>query len=244
MVKLIIAQPLSSNRLEYDAIVPLKETDHQRYFVDAKVFVEQKPLVGSSANTNLFQAFGQSVRFGVRTLRDHGQAFWGASTGYDSLWRQGVYFQQAGAAFEYNTQSYQLVLTAGLPFSSSIDQMSGHAPLASVNAQLSLPTGAPGLSVQPRIYVVGSHSTGSAIGGQLQFTYSWDRTWSATLASSYDALTGASGSLTFQVLLPQRSGAVASTTIDPDLVNSFAGAVGNNGSRVIRLDNVPAASGN
>jgi hypothetical protein len=244
MVKLIIAQPLSSNRLEYDAIVPLKETDHQRYFVDAKVFVEQKPLVGSSANTNLFQAFGQSVRFGVRTLRDHGQAFWGASTGYDSLWRQGVYFQQAGAAFEYNTQSYQLVLTAGLPFSSSMDQMSGHAPLASVNAQLSLPTGAPGLSVQPRIYVVGSHSTGSALGGQLQFTYSWDRTWSATLASSYDALTGASGSLTFQVLLPQRSGAVASTTIDPDLVNSFAGAVGNNGSRVIRLDNVPAASGN
>ena len=248
MVKLVIAQPLSSNRLEYDAIVPLHETDRQRYFLDAKVFVEQRPLSGSSSEVDPFQAFGQSARLGVRSLLDHGQAFWGASAGYDSLWRQGVYFQQAGLALEYTSKSYQWVLTAGLPFPSasaqSSIQASAHAPLASVNVQLSLPTGAPGLSVQPRVYVVGNDFTGSALGGQLQFTYSWDRTWSATLASSYDALTGASGSLTFQVVLPQRSGGEVPAGVAPDLVNSFAGAVGNNGSRVIRLDQVPSASGN
>lgn len=244
MVKLVIGQPMSSNRFEYDAIVPVHETDRQRYFIDAKVFVEQRPLSGASSDPNPFQAFGQSARFGVRSLLDHGQAFWGVSAGYDSLWRQGVYFQQAGLALEYNTKPVQWVLTAGLPFSTASVQASGHTPLASVNVQVSLPTGAAGLSVQPRLYVLGSESTGSAIGAQLQFTYAWDRTWSATLASSYDALTGTSGSLTFQVLLPQRSAAETPSRIDPALVNSFAGAVGNNGSRVIRLDQVPAASGN
>jgi hypothetical protein len=93
-------------------------------------------------------------------------------------------------------------------------------------------------------YVVGSNSTGSAVGGQLQFTYSFARSWSATLASNYDDLTGVSGSLTFQVLFPRRQPESFGAAIHPSLINSFAGAVGNNGSRVIRLDNAPAASGN
>lgn len=244
MFKLVLSQPYGSNRLEYDMVVPLRETESLRTFVDAKVFAQEQPLIDPTPGTGFIQAYGQSARLGVRGLVERGTGFWGASAGYDSLWQQGAYFQQAGLALEYNRQDYQLVLTSGVPFSAPSLQLAPNTPLASVNLQLSLPTGYPGLAVQPRVYVVGSDSTGSAVGGQLQFTYSFARTWSATLASNYDALTGASGSLTFQVVLPQRSGAREAARISPTMINGFAGAVGNNGSRVIRLDNEPASSGN
>ena len=244
MIKLVIPQPYSSNRLEYDYIVPLAQTAHDRYFFDAKIFASEQPLIGASAGSDFFQAFGQSARLGVWTLFEQGNAFRGASVGYDSLWQQGEYYQQIGAAFEYTKRDYQLVLTMGLPMTPPGATASGDTPLASVNLQVSLPTGYPGLAVQPRVYVVGSNSTGSAVGGQLQFTYSFARSWSATLASNYDELTGVSGSLTFQVLFPQRQPDSVGTAINPSLINSFAGAVGNNGSRVIRLDNAPEASGN
>lgn len=244
MIKLVIPQPYSSNRIEYDYILPVVQTARDRYFLDAKVFASEQPLIGASAGSDFIQAFGQSARLGVRTLFEQGNGFRGASVGYDSLWQQGEYYQQLGAAFEYTKQDYQVVLTMGLPLSPASATAAGSTPLASVNVQLSLPTGYPGLAVQPRVYVVGSESTGSAVGGQLQFTYSFARSWSATLASNYDDLTGVSGSLTFQVLFPQRQPASVGATINPNLINSFAGAVGNNGSRVIRLDNAPAASGN
>jgi hypothetical protein len=244
MIKLVIPQPYSSNRLEYDYIFPIVQTARDRYFLDAKVFASEQPLIGASAGSDFIQAFGQSARLGVRTLFEAGTGFRGVSVGYDSLWQQGEYYQQLGAALEYTKQDYQLVLTMGLPLSAAGATPAGATPLASVNVQVSLPTGYPGLAVQPRVYVVGSNSTGSAVGGQLQFTYSFARSWSATLASNYDDLTGVSGSLTFQVLFPRRQPESFGAAIHPSLINSFAGAVGNNGSRVIRLDNAPAASGN
>lgn len=244
MYKLVISQPYGSNRLEYDMVVPLHETDSKRTFVDAKLFAEEKPLIDAAPESSFLYAYGQSARLGVRELIRRGDGFWGASAGYDSMWQQGVYYQQVGLALEYSRQDYQVVLTSGLPFSAPRAQLAHSAPLASVNLQVSLPAGYPGLAVQPRIYVVGSDSTGSAVGGQLQFTYSFARTWSATLASNYDALTGVSGSLTFQVMLPRRSGVREASRISPALINGFAGAVGNNGSRVIRLANEPASSGN
>lgn len=243
MIKLVIPQPLASNRLEYDYVLPLRESITTRSFLDAKVFAQQKPFV-EGGDRSFIENYGQSVRVGSRSLFDGGNAFRGASIGYDSLQYNGAYFQQIGAALEYTRQSYQLVLTAGIPFSAPDAQKTGSTPLASVNLQLSLPSGHPGLAVQPRIYLLGSSNTGSAFGGQLQFTYSFSESWSATLASNYDALTGVSGSLTLQVLLPQRRAKSSAERINPNLITSFSGAVGNNGSRVIRLDHVPSSSGN
>jgi len=244
MFKLVVPQPLGSNRLEYDAILPFRETDSERYFLDAKGFVTEQPLVGTAPGAGFIQGYGQSARIGVRSLLDRGHAFRGVSLGYDNLWLGGAVFQQVGAALEYNRPKVQWVITAGVPVSAPNLQQSDAVPLASVNLQVSLPTGAPGLSVQPRAYVVGSDRTGTAVGGQLQFTYSFASSASVTLASNYDALTGLSGSLTFQVVLPQRRGSDRSSTIDPGLINAFAGAVGNNGSSVIRLVGQPSVSGN
>lgn len=240
LVKLVIPQPASSNRFEYDYIFPLLESNSERFFIDQKFFVTQKPL-GNSDSNGLINSYGQSSRIGVRSLFDVGNSFHGVSLGYDSLWNQGSYFHQFGFAFEYTKQDYQLVLTAGIPIS---HEQFGDVPLTSVNFQISLPTSFAGLAFQPRIYLVSSDSTGSAVGGQLQLTYSFDSTTSATIASNYDPITGSSGSLTFQTLFPRRSNTAITNLINPNLLNSFAGAVGNNGSRIIRLADNPDASGN
>jgi len=244
MVKLVIPQPLSSNRAEYDYVLPLFQGASHRIFLDTKVFTEQRPFLGATPGSPLVQSFGQSARLGMRQLFSQGQVYWGASMGYDSLWQQGSYFQQAGIALEYSRPNIQWVLTAGLPFAAPKSQSAGNVPLSSVNLQVSLPTGVKGLAVQPRIYAVGSSSTGSAVGGQLQFTYGFAPGWSATLASNYDAIGGASGSLTIQVVFPQRSAKQVGGSINPELIGSYGGPVGNNGSRVIRLDGTPVASGN
>ena len=241
LVKLVIPQPASSNRFEYDYIFPLHESNSERFFIDQKFFVNQQPLLGNSDSDGLINSFGQSSRIGVRSLFDAGNSFHGVSLGYDSLWNQGSYFHQFGFAVEYTKQDYQLVLTAGIPISR---EQFGDAPLTSVNFQISLPTSFAGLAFQPRIYLVSSDSTGSAVGGQLQLTYSFDSTTSATIASNFDPITGSSGSLTFQTLFPRRSNTAIPNLINPNLLNSFAGAVGNNGSRIIRLADNPDASGN
>ena len=244
MIKIVIPQPYSSNRAEYDYVLPLSQSSTKRVFWDSKIFAEQRPFLGATPGTDKLQAFGQSARLGLRELVSQGNAYWGVSVGYDSLWQQESYFQQAGLALEYSRPSYQFVLTAGVPFAASNTTESGNNPLSSVNFQVSLPTGIERLAVQPRIYLVGSESTGTTAGGQLQFTYGFYQGFSTTLASNYDAFGGASGSLTFQVVFPQRSAEKVGSTINPVLINSYAGPVGNNGSRVIRLNGIPLSSGN
>ena len=81
MFKLVVPQPLGSNRLEYDAILPFRETDSERYFLDAKGFVTEQPLVGTAPGEGLIQGYGQSARIGVRSLLDRGHAFRGVSLG-------------------------------------------------------------------------------------------------------------------------------------------------------------------
>lgn len=55
MIKLVIPQPYSSNRLEYDYIVPLAQTARDRYFLDAKIFASEQPLIGASAGSDFFR---------------------------------------------------------------------------------------------------------------------------------------------------------------------------------------------
>jgi hypothetical protein len=63
MIKLVIPQPYSSSCIEYDYIISIVQTAQDRYFLDAKVFALERPLIGASAGSNYFQSFGQSSRF-------------------------------------------------------------------------------------------------------------------------------------------------------------------------------------
>jgi hypothetical protein len=241
MLKLVIPQPLASTRAEYAYVQPLHQGHADRLFVDAKPFAELKPLSGSGNGVPFFQATGQSTRIGYRRLVDGGSALWGVSGGYDSLWQQGSYYQQIGAGLEIKRRNFEVVATASLPLRVQDSSTNGQIPLAALNLQVSLPTGVKGLDFEPRIYTVGSRETGTVIGTQMQFTYATSRSSSATISCNYDALGGVSGSLTLQILFPQFSKQTRHKGIDPGLIGSFTGPIGNNGSRVIRLnDSVPA----
>ena len=241
MLKLVIPQPLASTRAEYAYVQPLHQGQADRLFVDAKPFAELRPLSGSGQDVPRLQATGQSTRIGYRRLVEGGSAFWGVSGGYDSLWQQGSYYQQVGAGLEIKRRNFEVVATASLPLQVQDSSANAQVPLAALNLQVSLPTGVKGLAFEPRIYTVGSRETGTVLGTQMQFTYATSRSSSATISCNYDALGGVSGSLTLQIVFPQFSKQALESKIDPALIGSFTGPIGNNGSRVIRLnDSVPA----
>lgn len=244
MLKLVIAQPLASTRAEYDYVLPLNEGDNDRLFVDAKPFAELRPPSGSNNDVPFIKATGQSTRIGYRQLLAGGSAFWGLSGGYDSLWQQGTYYQQLGAGLEFKKKDFEFIATASIPFWQRETSATNQIPLAALTLQVSLPTRLKGLDFEPRIYTVGSPETGTVIGTQMQFTYAMSPSSSATLSCNYDAIGGVSGSLTLQMIFPQASKQAAGKRIDPNLIGSFIGPIGNNGSRVIRLSNSVPAIGN
>ena len=244
MIKVVIAQPLASTRAEYDYVQPINQGDHDRLFIDTKPFAELRPLSGSNNDVAVIQATGQSTRVGYRHLMAGGSAFWGLSGGYDSLWQQGTYYQQVGAGLEFKKQGFEFIATASLPFWERETSTKDQIPLAALTLQVSLPTGFKGLDFEPRIYTVGSPETGTVVGTQMQFTYSMSRSSSATISCNYDAIGGVSGSVTLQMIFPKPYQKPAENRIDPNLIGSFIGPIGNNGSRVIRLSNSVPAIGN
>ncbi len=244
MLKLVIPQPLASTRAEYDYVHPLHQGVADRLFIDAKPFAELRPLSGSGIGVPLIQATGQSTRIGYRRLVSGGSALWGVSGGYDSLWQQGSYYQQLGAALEIKRRNFEVVATAALPLRLQDSSTNDQIPLSALTLQISLPTGVKGLDFEPRIYTVGSPETGTFLGTQMQFTYATSQSSSATISCNYDALGGVSGSLTLQIVFPNLSKQARHQAIDPSLVGNFTGPVGNNGSRVIRLNDSAPAFGN
>jgi hypothetical protein len=244
MLKLVLPQPLASTRAEYDYVHPLHQGVADRLFIDVKTFAELRPLSGSGNGVPFIQATGQSTRVGYRRLVRGGSALWGVSGGYDSLWQQGSYYQQLGAALEINRPNFAVVATAALPLRLQNSSANDQVPLSALTLQVSLPTGVKGLDFEPRIYTVGSPETGTVLGTQMQFTYATSPSSSATISCNYDALGGVSGSLTLQIVFPNLSKQARHQAIDPSLVGNFTGPVGNNGSRVIRLDDSAPALGN
>lgn len=244
MLKLVFPQPLASTRAEYDYVHPLHQGYGDRLFIDAKPFAELRPLSDSGDGAPVIQATGQSTRVGYRRLFGGGSALWGVSGGYDSLWQQGSYYQQLGAGFEIKRRNLEVVATASLPLRLQNGFANEPVPLSALTLQVSLPTGVKGLAFEPRIYTVGSPETGTVLGTQMQFTYATSQSSSATISCNYDALGGVSGSLTLQIVFPSLLKQARHQAIDPSLVGNFTGPVGNNGSRVIRLNNSAPALGN
>ncbi|MCX5939102.1 MAG: hypothetical protein NTW02_13105, partial [Cyanobium sp. LacPavin_0920_WC12_MAG_62_9] len=78
MIKLVIPQPYSSNRAEYDYVLPLSQSATKRVFWDSKIFAEQRPFLGATPGMDTVKAFGQSARLGLRELVAQGNAYWGA----------------------------------------------------------------------------------------------------------------------------------------------------------------------
>lgn len=241
MIKLTLPPPDSSNRLEFNYFQPLNRWHDSILFFDNTVYARGRPLADSGQGLPAVVTWGESFRLGYRHLLVKRGGFVGINAGYDAAWQQGFFFQQLGVGLESVFQGFSAQATATHGIGASYSSALGQSLLSSVNLQASFPTGIPSISMATRFYYVYDQLGQSAPGGQLQVIYGINRFLSANVSISRDNLNGTGGALQFRYFFnppkPQR----VPTPLSYGVASAFSQAIGNTGSRIIRLTGyVPA----
>lgn len=241
--KFLLAPFQSSNRFEYNHYHPLLIGVDQQLFIDNTVYAKQRPVDTSNLDSSYIETIGESVRLGYRRLLRGRDSFWGVNAGYDSALQSGYYYQQLGVGLEITSPNFQLVSTFAAPIGNRSYSSPGEAVLSPFNIQVSLPTGVPNLSILPRFYYVYDHIGDSSPGGQVQLNYALSPQLTLEFAVSYDNLYGSGGALELKwrpniPIAPQ-----GGSLINPAILGSYAGPVGNNGTRIIQLTGSDPAFG-
>jgi hypothetical protein len=243
MVKLTLAPLDSSDRLELNHFQPLSHWDQSFLFFDQTFYAKSRPFGEAGAGLPVVETLGGSARLGYRHLVNEGRGFLGLNGGYDSSWQQGYYFQQLGLGIEATFPGIAITATVTHGVGSTYDLGLGQALLSSFNIQTSFPIGIPHLSIAPRYYYVRDRFGQSSPGGQLQFSYGLNRALSLSLSASYDDLSGSGGSLQFKYFFHPPNPSQVPAVIPYGIASPFSQAIGNTGSRIIRLTNSPPAYG-
>jgi len=241
--KFLLAPFQSSNRFEYNHYLPLLIGINEQVFVDNTIYAKQRPVDTSNLDSSYVETIGESVRLGYRRLLRGRDSFWGVNAGYDSALQAGYYYQQLGVGLEITSPNFQLVSTFASPIGNRSYPSPGEAVLSPFNIQVALPTGIPNLSILPRFYYVYDHIGESSPGGQLQLNYSLSPKLTLEFAVSYDYLSGSGGALELKWRPNVPVASKGRTLINPAILGSYAGPVGNNGTRIIRLTGSDPAFG-
>jgi len=241
--KFLLAPFQSSNRFEYNHYLPLLIGINEQVFVDNTIYAKQRPVDTSNLDSSYVETIGESVRLGYRRLLRGRDSFWGVNAGYDSALQAGYYYQQLGVGLEITSPNFQLVSTFAAPIGNRSYPSPGEAVLSPFNIQVALPTGIPNLSILPRFYYVYDHIGESSPGGQLQLNYSMSPKLTLEFAVSYDYLSGSGGALELKWRPNVPVASKGRTSINPAILGSYAGPVGNNGTRIIRLTGSDPAFG-
>jgi hypothetical protein len=241
--KFLLAPLQSSNRFEYNHYLPLLVGIDEQVFIDNTVYAKQRPVETSDIESSYVQTIGESFRLGYRRLLRGRDSCWGVNAGYDSALQAGYYYQQLGVGLEITSPNFQLVSTFATPIGNRSYASPGETVLSPFNIQVSLPTGVPNLSVLPRFYYVYDHVGDSSPGGQLQLNYSLSSQLTLEFAVSYDYLSGSGGALELKWRPNVPVASQAGALINPAILGSYAGPVGNNGTRIIRLTGSDPAYG-
>jgi len=241
--KFLLAPFQSSNRFEYNHYLPLLIGINEQVFVDNTIYAKQRPVDTSNLDSSYVETIGESVRLGYRRLLRGRDSFWGVNAGYDSALQAGYYYQQLGVGLEITSPNFQLVSTFAAPIGNRSYPSPGEAVLSPFNIQVALPTGIPNLSILPRFYYVYDHIGESSPGGQLQLNYSLSPKLTLEFAVSYDYLSGSGGALELKWRPNVPVASKSRTLINPAILGSYAGPVGNNGTRIIRLTGSDPAFG-
>jgi hypothetical protein len=241
--KFLLAPFQSSNRFEYNHYLPLLIGINEQVFVDNTIYAKQRPVDTSNLDSSYVETIGESVRLGYRRLLRGRDSFWGVNAGYDSALQAGYYYQQLGVGLEITSPNFQLVSTFAAPIGNRSYPSPGEAVLSPFNIQVALPTGIPNLSILPRFYYVYDHIGESSPGGQLQLNYSLSPKLTLEFAVSYDYLSGSGGALELKWRPNVPVASKGRTSINPAILGSYAGPVGNNGTRIIRLTGSDPAFG-
>jgi len=241
--KFLLAPFQSSNRFEYNHYHPLLIGIDDQVFIDNTIYAKQRPVDTSNLDSSYIETIGESVRLGYRRLLRGRDSFWGVNAGYDSALQSGYYYQQLGVGLEITSPNFQLVSTYAAPIGNRSYPSPGEAVLSPFNIQVSLPTGVPNLSILPRFYYVYDHIGDSSPGGQVQLNYSLSPQLTLEFAVSYDNLSGSGGALELKWRPNVPVAPQGRSLINPAILGSYAGPVGNNGTRIIQLTGSDPAFG-
>ena len=243
MFKLTLTSASSSNRLEINHFQPLSHGKHSILFFDNTVYGKARPLGAAGAGLPDVETWGESFRLGYRKLIQGGRGYLGFNGGYDNALQQGYLYQQLGIGVEAIYPKVAIVATLTQGIGNSYYQSLDKALLSSFNIQATFATGIPNLSVAPRFYYVHDDQGEQSPGGQIQLVYGVNRHLSVSLSANYDDLNGEGSSLQFHYLFhpPDRKQVPASITYG--IASGFSQAIGNTGSRIIRLTGSTPAYG-
>jgi|LauGreDrversion2_2_1035103.scaffolds.fasta_scaffold02480_2 hypothetical protein len=241
--KFLVAPLQSSNRFEYNHYFPVVVGSKSQFFIDNTIYAKQRPLETSDLNSSYIQTVGDSVRVGYRELLKGSDSFWGLNFGYDNALQSGYYYQQLGVGFELTSPNFQLVSTFASPIGNRRYPNPGESVLSPFNVQVALPTGLKNVVFLPRFYYVYDQFGDSSPGGQLQLNYGINPQLTLEFAVSYDYISGSGGALELKWRPNIPIAPTSGSPINPAILGSFAGPVGNNGTRIIRLTGSDPAFG-
>lgn len=241
--KFLLAPLQSSNRIEYNHYLPLLVSPSSQIFIDNTVYVKQRPIETDNVNSSYIDSIGDSVRIGYRQLLTGADSFLGVNFGYDNALQAGLYYQQLGVGFELTSPNFQLVSTFASPIGNRVYPSPGKSILSPFNIQVSVPTGINSLVFLPRFYYIYDYEGASAPGGQLQLNYHFNPRLKLSLSTSYDSLSGSGGALELFWRPNVPVAPSLGSPINPLILGSYAGPVGNNGTRIVRLTGSDPAYG-
>ena len=243
MFKLTLTSASSSNRLEINHFQPLSRGSDSILFFDNTVYAKARPLGEAGAGLPDVETWGESFRLGYRKLIQGGRGYLGINGGYDNALQQGYLYQQLGIGAEAIYPSVAIVATLTQGIGNSFYQSLDKSLLSSFNIQASFATGIPSLSVAPRFYYVYARQGEQSPGGQLQLVYGVSRYLSVSLSANYDDLNGEGGSLQFHYLFHPPNPKLVPSSVPYGIASGFSQAIGNTGSRIIRLTGSTPAYG-
>ena len=243
MFKLTLTSASSSNRLEINHFQPLSHRDHSILFFDNTVYGKARPLGAAGAGLPDVETWGESFRLGYRKLIQGGRGYLGFNGGYDNALQQGYLYQQLGIGVEAIYPKVAIVATLTQGIGNSYYQNLDKALLSSFNIQAEFATGIPNLSVAPRFYYVHDGQGEQSPGGQFQLVYGVNRHLSVSLSANYDDLNGEGSSLQFHYLFHPPDRKQVPAAIPYGIASGFSQAIGNTGSRIIRLTGSTPAYG-
>jgi len=244
MFKLTLAPADASNRLEINHFQPLARRADSILFFDNTVYGKARPFGQAGEGLPAIETWGESFRFGYRKFINGGRGYFGLNGGYDNALQQGYLYQQLGVGAEVIFPSVALVATLTQGIGALYYQSLGKSLLSSFNIQASFPTGVPSLVLAPRFYYVHGQIGEKAPGGQLELVYGFSKFLSVALSASYDNLNGQGATIQFHYQFHPPDPNALPAAIPYGIASPFSQAIGNTGSRIIRLTGASPAYGN
>ncbi|MCP9810057.1 hypothetical protein KBY58_11490 [Cyanobium sp. HWJ4-Hawea] len=244
MIKITVTTPNSSNRIEANHFQPVNKTKKSLTFFDNTIFIKARPLNEAGESNSELQSWGNTLRLGHRSLINEGKSYIGFNAGYDNTFKDSYYYQQLGIGFEFIHPGITVLATGNYPIGKSSYKSPGQEVESTFNLQASVPLWDSNFSITTRIYYIVENQGGSAPGGLGELTYSFNSKCSLTYTVSNDRLSGTGYVLQLKYLFNPPNKNEIPSGMPYGTALPFSQALGNTGSRIIRLSGSVPAYGN